>query len=263
VVRVIENSSAQREMRTVGLHKVFNDLIVLDDINLEVARGHIHTLLGPSGCGKTTLLRVLAGFEEPDAGQVFHRDAPVSAPDTRRGFMFQEGVCFPWRTVRRNVLFGPEMRGVPRSEAEEIAQRFITLVGLEGFEHYWPAQLSGGMRQRMVLASVLANEAEVLLMDEPFGALDAQTRELMQRELLRIWSATQKTIVFVTHSIREALLISNRVTLLRRRPGRIKETIDVDAALGKMSLERSPSDQTWVQMEARLHQELMGLGLGE
>jgi NitT/TauT family transport system ATP-binding protein len=244
------------EFRVNDVSKAFDELVVLVNIQLKVRRGHIHTFLGPSGCGKTTLLRILSGFEQPTSGEVLHGDEPVRGPSARRGFMFQEGICFPWRTVMRNVTFGLEIKGTARLEREEIARRYVKLVGLEGFEGYYPAQLSGGMRQRMVLATVLANEPDVLLMDEPFGALDAQTRELMQRELLRIWTETQKTIIFVTHSIREALLISNHLSVFLTRPGRIAETIDLDRALGCSSPERAPTQRALVEMEEVLHRRM-------
>ncbi len=247
------------EFRVNEVSKSFEELVVLKDVRLHIVSGHIHTFLGPSGCGKTTLLRILAGFEQPSEGEVFHGDELVHGPSARRGFMFQEGVCFPWRSVQRNVTFGLEIKGVARPGRDEIAGKYLKLVGLEGFEAYYPAQLSGGMRQRMVLAAVLANEPDVLLMDEPFGALDAQTRELMQRELLRIWSETQKTIVFVTHSIREALLISNHMSIFMTRPGRIVETVDLDRALGRSSLERSLTDRKLVEMEEQLHRRMSGL----
>lgn len=214
-----------------GLSKVFvkgkREVVALDSLDFEVADAEFVCLLGPSGCGKTTVLRVVAGLEPATKGDVMVHGKRVVSAGPERGMVFQEFALFPWRTVRKNIEFGLEIRGVPEAERHAISSKLVDLVGLEGFEDSHPDELSGGMRQRVGIARALANEPTVLLMDEPFGSLDAQTRNLMQKELLRIWSATRKTVLFVTHSVDEAVFLADRIMVMTARPGRIRETIPV------------------------------------
>ena len=215
-----------------GLSKVFSDdkreVKALEGFQLEVMDGEFICLLGPSGCGKTTVLRIIAGLEPRTGGsvKVHGRDVLTSASD--RGMVFQEFALFPWRTVRRNIEFGLEIKGLPEDERAKISSGLIELVGLKGFADSHPRELSGGMKQRVGIARALANNPAVLLMDEPFGSLDAQTRNLMQRELLRIWEATKKTILFVTHSVDEAVFLADRIVVMTARPGKVREIIPVD-----------------------------------
>jgi NitT/TauT family transport system ATP-binding protein len=199
----------------------------LEDINLEVRRGEFVSILGPSGCGKSTLLYIIGGFVPYRTGQLLVNGKKVKGPGPDRGIVFQQFALFPWKTVLQNVLYGTEKQRVPKPERLERAHRLIREVGLSGFENHFPSQLSGGMRQRAAIARTLAVNPDVLLMDEPFGALDAQTRSVMQEQLKEIWQATGKTVVFVTHDVREAVYLAERVVLMSRRPGRIKETVDV------------------------------------
>jgi nitrate ABC transporter ATP-binding subunit len=197
-------------------------------IDASIERGAFVCLIGASGCGKSTLLRVVAGFEEPTTGEVLVEGKPVTAPGSDRGMVFQDYALFPWMTVRQNIGFGPRQRQLPRKEVEDIADEFVKLVGLERAANRYPSQLSGGMKQRVAIARVLANNANILLMDEPFGALDALTREQLQRELLQIWERTRVTIVFVTHSVEEAALLADRVLVMSAGPGRIESDIRID-----------------------------------
>jgi len=200
----------------------------LADMNLEVNAGELLCLVGPSGCGKTTLLRIVAGLEKASNGVVYVDGHEVSAPGPERGLVFQEFALFPWRSVMQNVAFGPEILGIPLSQRQYITERYIKLVGLAGTEHKYPAELSGGMKQRVAIARALANDPGILLMDEPFGSLDAQTRNLMQAELLRIWSETKKAIIFVTHNVDEAVYLADRIVVMSARPGRIKRTFEIN-----------------------------------
>jgi NitT/TauT family transport system ATP-binding protein len=202
----------------------------VNDFDLEVKAGEFVCLLGPSGCGKTTVLRLVAGLESKTGGMLSLNGTSITAPGPNRGMVFQEFALFPWRTVRRNIEFGLEVKGIPESKRREISDRYIDLVGLKGFENTHPGELSGGMKQRVGIARALANEPAVLMMDEPFGSLDAQTRNLMQKELLRIWSATGKTILFVTHSVDEAVYLADRIVVMTARPGRVKKIITVGLA---------------------------------
>ncbi len=199
----------------------------LSHINLEVGERELLCLLGPSGCGKTTLLRIIGGLEQPTRGGVFLNGQNVDGPCSLMAMIFQEYSLFPWRTVIDNVAFGLELRGVEKEQRYAIAREHLALVGLGEFERSYSYELSGGMRQRVAVARALAVDPKVLLMDEPFGALDAQTRNRMQLELLEIWEKTQKTILFVTHSVDEAVFLADRVVVLTRRPGRIKEIVVV------------------------------------
>ena len=197
-------------------------------IDASIERGAFVCLIGASGCGKSTLLRVVAGFEEPTTGEVLVEGKPVTAPGSDRGMVFQDYALFPWMTVRQNIGFGPRQRQLPRKEVEDIADEFVKLVGLERAANRYPSQLSGGMKQRVAIARVLANNANILLMDEPFGALDALTREQLQRELLQIWARTRVTIVFVTHSVEEAALLADRVLVMTYRPGKLKRMVPIE-----------------------------------
>ena len=201
--------------------------LALQPTELTVAPGEFVAILGPSGCGKSTLLRIVAGLDAPTAGRVTLDGAPVTGPGADRGMVFQSYTLFPWLTVAQNIRFGLAERGLPEAEQQAIAARLIARTGLAGFENHWPRQLSGGMQQRCALARALANDPEILLLDEPFGALDHQTRELMQELLLEIWDADRKTVLFVTHDIDEAIFLANRVIVMSARPGRIKADVPV------------------------------------
>ncbi len=200
----------------------------LRDANLTVRKGEFVCLIGASGCGKSTLLRIVAGFEPPTSGQALMWDKPVGGPAPDRGMVFQDYGLFPWLTVRQNIGFGPTSRGLPKAEVRETVERFVNMVGLTRFADAFPHQLSGGMKQRVAIARVLANDAEMVLMDEPFGALDAMTRERLQDELLDIWQRTKLTVLFVTHSIEEAIFLADRVVVMEPGPGRIASEHMID-----------------------------------
>jgi NitT/TauT family transport system ATP-binding protein len=200
-------------------------IVAVKDLSLDVEEGEFLCLLGSSGCGKSTMLGMFAGFLQPTSGRVTLRGAPITGIEPRCGMVFQSYALFPWKTVRGNVEFGPRMRGVDRASRRRVAQSFIDMVKLTGFEERYPAELSGGMQQRVTLARVLAADPEVLLMDEPFAALDAMTRQVMQGELLRIHATNGKTTVFITHSIDEALILADRIVVMSARPGRIKAIV--------------------------------------
>ena len=203
-------------------------VIALKDFSLEVGRGEFVSIVGPSGCGKSTFLNLLLGLIKPDSGEMKLDGTPITGPGQERAMVFQEFGLLPWRTVRANVELGLELKGMPTPQRAERAAELINLVGLKDFARHYPHELSGGMKQRVGLARALATEPEVLLMDEPFAALDAQTRDLMQMELLQIWEHTKKTVLFVTHSIEEAAYLSDRVIVLTARPGRTKDILKID-----------------------------------
>jgi NitT/TauT family transport system ATP-binding protein len=212
-----------------GLTKVYpGDVLALDKVSVDFPRGRLTSLLGPSGCGKTTLLKIIAGLLPATAGDVLVNGRPVSGPGPERAFVFQDFALMPWATVLRNVGFGLELRGVARAEREAAARRYIAQVGLAGFEQKYPHELSGGMRQRVGLARALSVDADVLLMDEPFSAVDEQTRRKFQEDLLQLIAQERKTFLFVTHSIEEAVYVSDRIVLLSPRPGRISQIIEPD-----------------------------------
>ena len=211
-----------------GVERRFDKTLALQATDLAVAENDFITILGPSGCGKSTLLRIVAGLDHPTAGEVLLDGRAIHGPGADRGMVFQSYTLFPWLTVRENVCFGLVERGMPRAQQLEIADAFLNKVGLRGFEHHYPKQLSGGMQQRTAIARALANGPRMLLMDEPFGALDHQTRELMQELLLGIWEAEKKTVLFVTHDIDEAVFMGGRVVVMSARPGRIKLDRTVD-----------------------------------
>jgi ABC-type nitrate/sulfonate/bicarbonate transport system ATPase subunit len=216
--------------------------LALQATSLEVAENDFITILGPSGCGKSTLLRIVAGLDQPTAGEVRLDGERIRGPGADRGMVFQSYTLFPWLNVLENVCFGLRERGLPRRQQLEVADGFIDKVGLRGFEHHYPRQLSGGMQQRTAIARALANGPRMLLMDEPFGALDHQTRELMQELLLGIWEAEKKTVLFVTHDIDEAVFMGGRVVVMSARPGRIKVDREVPLAHPRhYSIKTSPA----------------------
>lgn len=204
------------------------ELIAIENFNLEIKDREFVCVLGPSGCGKTTLLRIVAGLETKTSGSLHLDGREIMGPGSDRGMVFQEFALFPWRTVRRNIEFGLEIGKMPSAEKKRISDEYITLVGLKGFEDSHPYELSGGMKQRVGIARALANNPAVLLMDEPFGALDAQTRNMMQKELLRIWEQTMKTVMFITHSVDEACYLADRIVVMTSRPGTVKEIFTID-----------------------------------
>lgn len=199
----------------------------LKDVSLTVGQGRFVSLVGPSGCGKSTFLYIIAGFILPSQGEVLVDGKEIIGPGSNRGIVFQEYALFNWRTALENVMYGLEMKGLPKAERIRTAQKYIDFVNLTGFENRYPRELSGGMKQRVAIARTLAHNPDILLMDEPFGSLDAQTRESMQEELLRIWKETGKTILFVTHDIDEAIYLSQEVVIMTARPGAVKEIVKV------------------------------------
>lgn len=209
-----------------GINKVYGeDVVALKDIQLEFNRGELTSLLGPSGCGKTTLLKIIAGLLEPTSGEVRVNGTPVSGPGPERAFVFQDFALMPWASVLRNAAFGLELRGVDKKEREDRARHYIAEVGLAGFEDKYPHELSGGMRQRVGLARALAVDADVLMMDEPFSAVDEQTRRKFQEDLIRLREIEKKTFILVTHSIEEAVYLSDRIIMLSPRPGRLSRIV--------------------------------------
>jgi NitT/TauT family transport system ATP-binding protein len=225
-------------------------VLALEDVSIEVKPREFLALLGPSGCGKSTLLYLLGGFLPIERGSILVNGKPVAGPGPDRGIVFQHFALFPWKTVRDNILYGLERQNMPREERQARAQAFIDLVGLSGFEDSYPSQLSGGMKQRTALARTLAFDPSILLMDEPFGALDAQTRHLMQSELLSIWQRTPKTVIFVTHDVQEAVYLAERVAVMSARPGRIKAIVETkfdknDAGVFKDKAFIDKVDELW------------------
>ena len=204
------------------------DHLALSDISLTIDDGAFVSMLGPSGCGKSTLLYIVGGFVNPTQGAARMKGKPITGPGPDRGPVFQEFALFPWKSVLGNVIYGPRQQGVKAAEAEAQGRALIEMVGLKGFEHFYPKELSGGMKQRVALARTLAYHPAVLLMDEPFGALDAHTRTRLQNDLLNIWERDRKTVLFVTHSVDEAVFLSDKVVMMSRSPGRIKQIIDID-----------------------------------
>ncbi len=214
-----------------GLGRKFDsakgEVTALHDINLEVRSREFVSVIGPSGCGKSTFIKILAGLDTPSSGAARIDGTPIDGPGAERGMVFQGYTLFPWLSVKRNVMFGMRMKGVKRKSAEQQALEWLEVVGLEKFADHYPAQLSGGMKQRVAIARALANEPRILLMDEPFGALDAQTRAAMQSHLLRVWEKVDVTVLFITHDLDEAVYLSDRIVVLGAHPGRILEVIDV------------------------------------
>src|SRR5437870_2054519 len=204
------------------------DLLALSEISLTIEDGAFVSILGPSGCGKSTLLYIVGGFVNPTQGLAKVRGKAITGPGPDRGPVFQEFALFPWKSVLGSVMYGPRQQGVRPAEAEAQSRALIGMVGLRGFEHFYPKELSGGMKQRVALARTLAYHPAVLLMDEPFGALDAHTRTRLQNDLLNIWERDRKTVLFVTHSVEEAVFLSDRVVMMTRLPGRIKQVVEID-----------------------------------
>ncbi|WP_092066390.1 ABC transporter ATP-binding protein [Poseidonocella pacifica] len=240
-----------------NISKTYGEVEALKNLSLEFPRGQLTSLLGPSGCGKTTLLKIIAGLLEPTSGEIVVNGKPVKGPGPDRAFVFQDFALLPWANVLRNVAFGLELRGVAKSEREDIAEKYIKEVGLAGFEKSFPHELSGGMRQRVGLARALSVDADVLLMDEPFSAVDEQTRRKFQEDLLNLVKHENKTFIFVTHSIEEAVYVSDQIAILLPRPSRVSEIIrptglrdkDVDM------LRRDPEyldivDQIWASLRS-------------
>jgi NitT/TauT family transport system ATP-binding protein len=251
------------KLETSGLTKRFGGLEVLSAIDVTIAEGEFISIVGPSGCGKTTFLRIVAGLEQASAGTILIDGQAVSAPGTDRGFVFQSDSLLPWRTVFANANIGPELGGRAGVAARSHTMELLRLVGLAGFEDYYPRQLSGGMRQRVNLARALAVDPKILLMDEPFSALDSQTREIMQTELLRIWEEGRKTALFVTHQIDEAVYLSDRVLVFARRPGRIAETVAIDLPRPRpLAIKRTPQfvayvDHIWQLIEQDVRESVL------
>lgn len=257
-----------------GVRKVFplnrqQDVLAIDDVTLEIASGEFLAIVGPSGCGKSTFLYMVGGFVPLSAGELLVDGKPVTGPGPDRGLVFQHFALFPWLTVRQNIVYGLEEQGIGKSERERIADEYIALVKLSGFENAYPKQLSGGMKQRVAIARTLAFNPSVLLMDEPFGALDAQTRTIMQEELRRIFTQQRKTVIFVTHDVREAVFLADRVAVMTARPGRVKAIVDVsDQAVGTIdAIHDTPAfaakvDEIWqlVKEEVTAAQGLVATG---
>jgi ABC-type nitrate/sulfonate/bicarbonate transport system ATPase subunit len=226
----------------------------LSPVDLSVAENDFVTILGPSGCGKSTLLRIVAGLDQPTTGQVLLDGEPVLGPGADRGMVFQSYTLFPWLTVEQNICFGLREKRMPLSQQKERSDYFIAKVGLRGFEQHFPKQLSGGMQQRTAIARALVNDPKILLLDEPFGALDNQTRVLMQELLLGIWESAQKTVLFVTHDIDEAIFMANRVAVFTARPGRIKTELSVNLAHPRhYTIKTSPE---FMALKAQLTEEI-------
>ena len=239
-----------------NVRKVFNpgaddEVEAIEDITLDIAEGEFVSLLGPSGCGKSTFLFMVGGFEKPTGGALTLGDKPIDGPGSNRGIVFQEYVLFPWQPVRANIAYGLRIAGVAQEEQEAKVSELIKMIGLQGFEDAYPESLSGGMKQRVAIARALAYDPDILLMDEPFGALDAQTRSRMISDLIRIHQATHKTTLFVTHSVEEAILLSDRVALFSARPARIKALFDID-----MPHQRSVTDSKFVDYEKAILESL-------
>jgi NitT/TauT family transport system ATP-binding protein len=246
-------------IRIEGLSKWFEPArrqrhLALGDISLDIAEGEFVAILGPSGCGKSTLLYVVGGFVPPSTGRVLVNGKAVTGPGPERGPVFQEFALFPWKTVLGNVMYGLVQQGVEKPLAETRARALISLVHLKGYENFYPKELSGGMKQRVAIARTLAYGPQILLMDEPFGALDAHTRTGLQRELIEIWERDRKTVLFVTHSVEEAVFLSDRVIVLTRSPGRIKASIAIDLPRPRQraDLLLDPRFQTYVVEIERL-----------
>lgn len=219
------------EIHIENLRKVFvteeKETVALDEFSLDIKKGELISIVGPSGCGKTTLLRLIAGLEEATEGKITSGDKVFTEPGPDRGMVFQDFALFPWRTVRKNIEFGLEIAGVPKDQRRERADKYIHIVGLDNFADSRVHELSGGMKQRVGIARALVTNPDIILMDEPFGALDAQTRNIMQAGLIKILSKTDQTIVFVTHSVDEAVFLSDRIVILTKRPAKIKEIVDI------------------------------------
>jgi ABC-type nitrate/sulfonate/bicarbonate transport system ATPase subunit len=243
----VERQSAERQEKIIeirGVSKTFRgrqgDVHALRDVDLDIYANEFITVLGPSGCGKTTLLRLIAGLTKADRGEMVLDGRPITGPGPDRSMVFQDFALMPWATVLNNVAFGLELRGVGKAERRERAMEFVRMVGLESFAKSYPHELSGGMQQRVGIARALAVDPTVLLLDEPFSALDEQTRRLLQEQLLQVWEAQRKTVVFVTHSIEEAVLLGDRVILMSARPGRVSRAVPVSLSRPRFESVDSP-----------------------
>lgn len=229
-------------------------MIALNGVNLDIAENEFVCVVGPSGCGKSTLLNIIAGLLEPTSGAVYLDGRQIDGTGVDRGVVFQQYALFPWRTVLKNVMFGLEMKKVPKKEAEETARRYIKAVGLDGFENSYPKELSGGMKQRVAIARAYAVNPEVLLLDEPFGALDAQTRVQLQTELLNTWEQEKKTCFFITHDVDEAIILAQRVIIMSARPGRIKRIVEIDIPYPRT--QETKSDPHFLELKAEIWNEV-------
>lgn len=251
-------------IRAKDICKVFTNnrhktVVAVEDFDLHVEKNEFVSIIGPSGCGKSTFLQLVAGLDEPTKGFITINGKKISGPHPERAIIFQEYLLFPWKTVRGNVEFGPEVRGIGKEERRQISSKYIEMVGLTKFRNRYPHELSGGMKQRVAIARALANEPKVLLMDEPFGALDALTREMLQLELLDIWRKAKCTVLFVTHSISEAVYLSDRVVVMSKRPGKIKSTLVIDIPRPRkreilisqefIRYEQTLRDQVWDELQ--------------
>ena len=248
------------KIRIEGVSKAFDAQVVLDRITLEIGEDTLTCLLGPSGCGKSTLLSMVAGFVQPSRGRVVVDGIEVTKPSADRGIVFQDYALFPWRTALENIEFGPMIRRLPRRERRDVAAHYLAMVGLEAHADKFPGQLSGGMKQRVAIARAIANRPSVLLMDEPFGALDAQTREQLQEEMLRIRQLERNTILFVTHSISEALFLADRIVVMATLPGAVKQVFEVPLAFPRDRI--SPQFLGLERMiKALVREEVLKLGV--
>ena len=246
-----------------GVRKVFNgrsgEMVALNGINMDILDNEFVCVVGPSGCGKSTLLNIIAGLMEPTSGNVFVDGKKVQGTGVERGGVFQQYALFPWLTVKKNVEFGLRLKNLPEDEIEEIAMKYIRMVDLEKFTNAYPKELSGGMKQRVAIARAYAVNPEVLLMDEPFGALDAQTRTQLQSELLKTWQEERKTCFFITHDVEEAIILAQRVVIMSARPGRIKEIVEIDIPYPRTQETRM--DPTFIELKnfiwSRVYQEYL------
>ncbi len=246
-----------------GVRKVFNgrsgEMVALNGINMDILDNEFVCVVGPSGCGKSTLLNIIAGLMEPTSGNVFVDGKKVQGTGVERGVVFQQYALFPWLTVKKNVEFGLRLKNLPEDEIEEIAMKYIRMVDLEKFTNAYPKELSGGMKQRVAIARAYAVNPEVLLMDEPFGALDAQTRTQLQSELLKTWQEERKTCFFITHDVEEAIILAQRVVIMSARPGRIKEIVEIDIPYPRTQETRM--DPTFIELKnfiwSRVYQEYL------
>ena len=246
-----------------GVRKVFNgrsgEMVALNGINMDILDNEFVCVVGPSGCGKSTLLNIIAGLMEPTSGNVFVDGKKVQGTGVERGVVFQQYALFPWLTVKKNVEFGLRLKNLPEDEIEEIAMKYIRMVDLEKFTNAYPKELSGGMKQRVAIARAYAVNPEVLLMDEPFGALDAQTRTQLQSELLKTWQEERKTCFFINHDVEEAIILAQRVVIMSARPGRIKEIVEIDIPYPRTQETRM--DPTFIELKnfiwSRVYQEYL------
>jgi NitT/TauT family transport system ATP-binding protein len=259
---------AQTKLQAIGLRMEYYQprtggrLLALDNVNLAVEEGEFVTIVGPSGCGKTTFINIADGLLKPTAGRIMLDGRAIEGPGRDRAMVFQDPCLMPWRTVFKNVIFGLECQGKDGQAEKDRANSFIKLVGLSGFEEHFPHELSGGMQQRCNLARALTVDPEILIMDEPFAALDAQTREIMQLELLRIWRAAGKTVLFITHQINEAIYLADRVIIFGARPGRVKDTLKItiprprDLAVKRSKQFLEYEDYLWNQIEEEVRKSM-------